>query len=53
MFQNKLKRTLSEGKTAIGLCVTTGCADLVEVAALSGYDFVVIDAEHGPVPPYY
>lgn len=49
MFKNKLKRSIKEGKAAIGTFVMCNSADVVEVIALSGFDFIVIDTEHGPL----
>lgn len=48
MFINQLKKHLKAGKSAAGLFVTIYSPDVVEIAALSGYDFVIIDNEHGP-----
>ena len=42
-----LKSRLSAGKTIIGSFVTIGSADTTEILALAGYDFLVIDTEHG------
>jgi 4-hydroxy-2-oxoheptanedioate aldolase len=49
MFKNRLKRMLKDGKTAIGTFVMCNSPDVVEVIALSGADFIVIDTEHGPL----
>lgn len=49
MIQNKLKRKLNEGKAAIGTFMVCNAPDLVEIAGLAGFDFVVIDNEHGPM----
>lgn len=49
MFKNRLKALLKEGKTGIGSFVMCNSPDIVEVMALSGFDFVVIDTEHGPL----
>ncbi|MFW6208296.1 MAG: HpcH/HpaI aldolase family protein [Spirochaetota bacterium] len=42
-----LKSRLSTGKTLIGSFVTIGSADTTEIMALAGYDFLVLDTEHG------
>ena len=42
-----LKSRLTAGKTVIGSFVTIGSADTTEILALAGYDFLVIDTEHG------
>lgn len=49
MFENKIKHSLKSGGTAIGAFVTCNAPDLVEIIGLSGFDFVVIDTEHGPL----
>ena len=49
VIQNKLKRKLNEGKAAIGTFMVCNAPDLVEIAGLAGFDFVVIDNEHGPM----
>ena len=49
MVNNKLRQIFSEGKTALGSFVVLNAPDLVEILALTGFDFVVIDNEHGPI----
>ena len=49
MFNNKLKQKLLQGGTAIGIFITCDVPDLVEIAGISGFDFVIIDTEHGPL----
>jgi 4-hydroxy-2-oxoheptanedioate aldolase len=49
MFENKLKKMLKEGKSAIGTFASMNSPDLVEIMGLTGFDFVIIDAEHGPM----
>jgi len=48
-MDNKLRDMMSDGKAALGTFFATGSADLVEIAALCGFDFCVIDCEHGPL----
>jgi len=48
MFKNKLKEILKSGKPAIGTFMMCNCAELVEIVGISGFDFVVLDTEHGP-----
>lgn len=48
MFKNRLKERLSQGGTVLGTFVSVNSPDLVEVIGLSGFDFVVLDTEHGP-----
>lgn len=43
----ELKSRLKSGHTVIGSFVTLGSADTTEILALAGYDFLVIDTEHG------
>lgn len=49
MIENKLKRKLLEGKAALGTFMVCNAPDLVEIAGLAGFDFVIIDNEHGPM----
>jgi len=49
MFKNKLKEKLKNGEPAIGTFIMTNCPDLVEIVGICGYDFVVLDTEHGPL----
>ena len=49
MFHNKLKQTLKNGGTAIGMFITCDSPDIVEVVGLTGFDFIIIDTEHGPL----
>jgi len=49
MRTNELKRKLAEGKTVVGSFVYVPSAKLTEIIGLCGFDFVVIDMEHGPV----
>ncbi|MBS4022517.1 MAG: aldolase [Dethiobacter sp.] len=49
MINNKLKKKLKNGETALGTFIMCNSPDLVEVVGLSGLDFVVIDTEHGPL----
>lgn len=49
MRTNELKRKLAEGKTVVGSFVYVPSAKLTEIIGLCGFDFVVIDMEHGPI----
>ncbi|WP_173934006.1 aldolase/citrate lyase family protein [Chelativorans sp. Marseille-P2723] len=42
---------LEAKQTALGLILNMACAPLVEIGSLMGFDFVMIDAEHGPIDP--
>lgn len=44
----KFKRRLQNGERLLGFFIGTPSAATVEIAGLSGYDFVIIDTEHGP-----
>ncbi|KAM7491523.1 hypothetical protein LguiA_034444 [Lonicera macranthoides] len=43
-----LKSRLKNGQTLYGLFLLSFSPTLAEIAGLSGYDFVVVDMEHGP-----
>ncbi len=45
--QNVLKRKLAAGQTTVGFWVTLESPSITEIAVTLGYDWVVIDAEHG------
>lgn len=49
MIKNKLKQLLKGGEVAFGTFVMCNSPDVVEVIAISGFDFIVIDTEHGPL----
>lgn len=51
MVVNRLKEQLKAGKSAIGTFLVCNAPDLVEISALAGFDFVIIDGEHGPMAP--
>jgi 4-hydroxy-2-oxoheptanedioate aldolase len=46
---NTLKRKLDFGQPVIGPFLTLNCPDLVELMGLTGFDFLIIDTEHGPM----
>jgi len=46
---NTLKRKLTHGQVAIGPFLTLNCPDLAEIMGLTGFDFLIIDTEHGPM----
>jgi 2-keto-3-deoxy-L-rhamnonate aldolase RhmA len=47
LHENALKRKLAEGRVTCGLWVTLESPTVTEIAAALGFDWVVIDAEHG------
>jgi 4-hydroxy-2-oxoheptanedioate aldolase len=48
---NKLKQALAAGQMQIGLWLTLGDASAAEIAGQAGYDWCLIDGEHGPYDP--
>lgn len=48
MSKNKLRDSLIEGKTLYGPFCKIQDPAIVEIAAYSGFDFIIIDMEHGP-----
>lgn len=46
--ENAFKADLRTGKTQIGLWLSLGEATTAELCAQAGFDWLVIDAEHGP-----
>lgn len=49
MRKNLTKAKIKAGETAYGVFVGMGCPTLVEIIGLIGFDFVLLDAEHGPL----
>ena len=49
MRQNQLKRKLKSGEAAIGTFVNCAYPAFIEICGLAGFDFAVIDLEHGPL----
>ncbi len=49
MFDNKIKKRLKSGDAVIGSFITCNSPDLIEIMGLAGFDFIVIDTEHGPL----
>lgn len=48
---NPVKKRLQAGGTALGVFVPMPSPEVVEVLALAGFDFVLLDAEHGRISP--
>ena len=46
--QNTFKARLQEGQPQIGLWISLGDASVAELASHCGFDWLVIDGEHGP-----
>lgn len=51
MRKNATKEKLKRGETVIGTFVTFPSAAVVEMCGHIGFDFVILDAEHGPLTP--
>ena len=51
MRPNTLKRKLAEGRRVCGVLVDVNSEDLVELFGNLGFDFAVLDAQHGGVDP--
>jgi len=49
MMKNNLKKKLARGETALGVFVSIPSPDVVEMCGYLGFDFVLLDAEHGPM----
>jgi 4-hydroxy-2-oxoheptanedioate aldolase len=49
MRTNTTKAKLAEGKVVFGAIIGSYAPDLVELFGAIGYDFVMIDCEHGPM----
>lgn len=50
-LENPVKEKLRNGGTAIGVFIPMPSPDLVEIVALAGFDFALLDAEHGRISP--
>jgi 4-hydroxy-2-oxoheptanedioate aldolase len=51
MRKNVAKEKLKRGEAVIGTFVTFASPTLVEICGHAGFDFVILDAEHGPLTP--
>ena len=50
-YDNAAKEKLRGGGVILGIFVTIPSPEIVEISALAGFDFVLLDAEHGPISP--
>ncbi len=50
-IENRIKETLQAGGVTIGAFVQMPSPDIVEILALGGFDFVMLDGEHGRISP--
>jgi|KBSSwiStaDraftv2_1062776.scaffolds.fasta_scaffold17249_8 4-hydroxy-2-oxoheptanedioate aldolase len=46
---NQTKQKLASGRVAVGAIIGAPAPELIEIAALAGFDFVTFDAEHEPL----
>jgi 4-hydroxy-2-oxoheptanedioate aldolase len=51
MLENRTKAKLAAGEAAFGSFVRTAEPQLIEYVGMLGWDFLVFDAEHGPLGP--
>ncbi len=51
MQENRMKSLIKSGKPAFGVSVQFPSADIVEMIAELGFDWVMLDAEHGSITP--
>ncbi|TRO59739.1 hypothetical protein E2P71_01005, partial [Candidatus Bathyarchaeota archaeon] len=47
-MENKLREKLARGEVALGTFMFTYSPTVMEILGHSGFDFVIIDTEHGP-----
>jgi len=47
ILKNKLKQRLNAGEIVFGPFVRLNCPDVMEILGYSGYDFAIVDLEHG------
>ena len=47
-MKNQLKETLKAGKAAIGTFIQIGHPDITEMLSNAGFDWLLLDGEHGP-----
>jgi 4-hydroxy-2-oxoheptanedioate aldolase len=45
--ENRIRKLLSQGRPVIGTWAQIASPEIVEIIGRAGYDFVIIDAEHG------
>lgn len=50
-FNNTVKEKLANGEVVLGCFIPPASGFTVEILALAGFDFVLLDAEHGPISP--
>ncbi|HEU5431646.1 MAG TPA: aldolase/citrate lyase family protein [Thermomicrobiales bacterium] len=50
-IENRVKTTLQGGGVTVGVFIQMPSPDIVELAALAGFDFALLDGEHGRISP--
>lgn len=50
-LENPVKEKLRRGEVVLGAFIPMPSPDIVEVIALAGFDFALLDAEHGRISP--
>jgi 4-hydroxy-2-oxoheptanedioate aldolase len=50
-FDNPVKEKLRRGDAVFGAFIPMPSPDIVEIVALAGFDFALLDAEHGRISP--
>jgi len=50
-LNNPIKEKLRAGERVLGCFIPIPSPEIVEICALAGFDFVLLDAEHGPISP--
>ena len=50
-LNNPVKDVMRNGGTAIGVFIPMPSPDIVEIIGLAGFDFALLDAEHGRITP--
>lgn len=50
-LENPVREKLRNGETVVGIFIPMPSPDIVEIAALAGFDFALLDAEHGRISP--
>ena len=51
MITNSMKTKMKNGQPVVGVFVSIESPTAVELLALGGVDFVMVDSEHNPIPP--
>lgn len=51
VLTDTLKRRFAAGEVLYGTFIDSCCEDMVEIVALGGFDYAIIDSEHSPCDP--